>query len=89
MRATCPSQFVLHLIILIKQEEEKTITQALVPHRADSGSNPGDSTSDSWWTKWRWSRFTFKFLRITPANHHSTICSIPVYHRSLVTQGGI
>ena len=36
------------------------------------GSVPGDFISNSWQTKWHWSKLFYKFLLFAPANHHST-----------------
>jgi hypothetical protein len=39
---------------------------------------------DLWWTKWHWGRFSPSTL-VSPANPHSTDCSIIiVYHPGLV-----
>jgi hypothetical protein len=38
---------------------------------------------DLWWTKWHWGTFSSK-TSVSPANSHSTNCSIFVYHPGLV-----
>jgi hypothetical protein len=44
-------------------------------HLGDPGSSPGQVMWDSWWTKWHWGRFS-PSTSVSPANSHSTNCSI-------------
>jgi hypothetical protein len=38
-----------------------------------------------WWTKWHWGKFS-PSTSVSPANSHSTKCSILIYHLGLVPQ---
>jgi hypothetical protein len=58
----------------------------LASHRGGQGSIPGQVMWDLWWTKWHWGRFSPSTL-VSPANPHSTDCSIIIIdHPGLVQQ---
>jgi hypothetical protein len=53
---------------------------SLASHRSGPGSSPGLLKWDLWWTKWRWGRIS-PSTSVSPANLHSTKCSIIIITR--------
>jgi hypothetical protein len=62
----------------------QAVSQRLPPRRLCA--NPAHVIWDLWWIKWHWGRFSSS-ISISPANFHSTNCSliiIIIYHLGLV-----
>jgi hypothetical protein len=53
-----------------------------VSHSGGLGSIPVQVIWDLWWTKWHYGRFP-PSTSVSPANYHSTKCSILIYHPGL------
>jgi hypothetical protein len=51
------------------------IASSILNHRGGTGSIPGQSVWDLWWTEWHWDRFFPRVLRFSPVNFIP-----PVFH---------
>jgi hypothetical protein len=75
----------IHRNLQIKRPRRSWGGQSLVSHSGGPGSSPDLVMWDSWWTKWRWGRFS-RSTSVSTANLHSTNCSTvtTIYHLGLV-----